>query len=140
MKAATLDDWFDTLRGLPALDGHDVDVWTDHTEDVEVLAGRLVDRDCLVLFRERTPVTAALLERLPNLQLISQRSVYPHVDVGVCTRHGVVLCSNMQAAPSHATAEHAWARILVFDAGAPVNVAGPQAWALDLALPAAAEA
>ncbi|MCB1355171.1 MAG: D-2-hydroxyacid dehydrogenase family protein, partial [Maritimibacter sp.] len=98
MKVHILDDWFDTLRGLPCfarLAGHEVTVWTDHVEDVDDLADRLADAEALVLFRERTKVTRAFLERLPNLRLISQRSVYPHVDVDACTDHGVLLCSNM---------------------------------------------
>lgn len=100
MKVHILDDWFDTLRRLSSyarLTNHEVTIWNDHTEDVEVLAKRLKDAEVLVLFRERTPVTAALLQRLPNLRLISQRSVYPHVDVVACTEHRVLLCSNMQS-------------------------------------------
>lgn len=100
MKVHILDDWFDTLRHLPSfarLDGHDVTVWNDHTEDLDLLAERLSGADCVVLFRERTPVTDALLQRLPNLKLISQRGVYPHVDVPACTANGVLLCSNMGA-------------------------------------------
>ena len=109
MKITILDDWFDTLRGLPCfakLDGHDVTVFTDHVPDTETLAERLQDAEVLVLFRERTAITADLLERLPNLKLISQRSVYPHVDVPACTENNVLLCSNMHAgAPSYAAAE-----------------------------------
>ncbi|MGB3244768.1 MAG: D-2-hydroxyacid dehydrogenase family protein [Sulfitobacter sp.] len=116
MKVHILDDWFDTLKTLPSynkMTGHDVTVWTDHTEDVEVLAQRLSDAECVVLFRERTPVTAALLARLPNLKLISQRSVYPHVDVPACTENGVLLCSNMQGGtPSIAASELTFALIL----------------------------
>lgn len=116
MKVHILDDWFDTLRTLPSfakLEGHDVTVWNDHNEEVDTLAQRLSDAEALVLFRERTPVTAAILERLPNLKLISQRSVYPHVDVPACTANGVLLCSNMSAGkPSTAAAEHTFALIL----------------------------
>ena len=116
MKVHILDDWFDTLRGLPSftrLDGHDVTVWNDHVDDVETLATRLAEAEALVLFRERTAVTAALLERLPNLKLISQRSVYPHVDVEACTANGVLFCSNMSAGgPSTAAAELTFALIL----------------------------
>ncbi len=116
MKVHILDDWFDTLRTLPSfrrLDGHHVTVWNDHVEDVDLLAERLAEAEALVLFRERTPVTAALLERLPRLRLISQRSVYPHVDVAACTANGVLLCSNMHAdAPSQAAAELTFALIL----------------------------
>jgi D-3-phosphoglycerate dehydrogenase len=116
MKVAILDDWFDTLRTLPCfgkLAGHDVTVWTDHVEDEAVLAGRLQDTEALVLIRERTAIRAALLERLPNLRLISQRSVYPHIDVDTCTRLGIVVSSSQHdAAPSYAAAELTWALAL----------------------------
>jgi len=109
MNVHILDDWFDTLRSLPcfdALQSHDVTVWTDHEEDIDTLAARLADAEALVLFRERTAITAPLLARLPRLKLISQRSVYPHIDVPACTDHGVMLCSNQHAGtPSYAAAE-----------------------------------
>jgi len=116
MRIAILDDWFDTLRALPSfakLAGHEVTVWTDHVEDEEVLAERLARAEGLVLIRERTRVTGSLVDRLPNLKLISQRSVFPHVDVPACTRNGVLLCSNMHVdTPSHAAAELTWALVL----------------------------
>lgn len=109
MKVHILDDWFDTLRTLPCfakLEQHDVTVWTDHVEDPAVLASRLEAAEAVVLFRERTKITADLLNRLPGLKLISQRSVYPHIDVDACTKNSVLLCSNMHAGtPSYAAAE-----------------------------------
>ena len=116
MKVHILDDWFDTLRGLPSfaqLKEHDVTVWNDHIEDTSILAERLAEAEALVLFRERTPLTGELLKRLPRLKLISQRSVYPHVDVPACTKNEVLLCSNMHSdTPSVATAELTFALIL----------------------------
>ena len=116
MKVSILDDYFDTLRTLSCfrkLDRHDVEVWNDHVDDVEVLAQRLRDTEALVLIRERTKITASLLECLPKLKLISQRSVYPHIDIDACTRHGVIVSSNMHAGtPSYATAELTWGLIL----------------------------
>lgn len=116
MKVHILDDWFDTLRGLPCfakLADHNVKVWTDHEPDPVNLAARMGDAEVLVLFRERTKVGAELLVRLPNLKLISQRSVYPHIDVAACTDAGVLLCSNMHSGtPSYAAAEHTLALIL----------------------------
>ncbi len=116
MKVHILDDWFDTLRTLPCFDllkGHDVTVWNDHQPDPAALAARIADAEALVLFRERTKITAELLAGCPDLKLISQRSVYPHVDVAACTDHGVLLCSNMHAGtPSYAAAEMTLALIL----------------------------
>ena len=116
MKVSILDDYHDTLRTLECfskLAGHDVTVWTDHPEDLETLSGRLRDAEALVLIRERTKITAPLLDRLPRLRLISQRSVYPHIDIDACTRRGVVVCSNMHSdTPSYATAELTWALVL----------------------------
>ncbi len=116
MKISILDDYFDTLRTLACfrkLEGHEVTVWNDHVQDTDALAARLKDTACLVLIRERTRIEAGLLERLPKLKLISQRSVYPHIDVEACTRRGVVVSSSQHAGtPSYAAAELTWALIL----------------------------
>lgn len=95
------------------MQGHEVEVWTDHTDDTDELARRLAESEALVLIRERTPIRRPLLEQLPNLKLISQRSAYPHIDVDACTELGIVVSSNLHAgAPSYATAELTWALIL----------------------------
>ena len=116
MKIAILDDYFDTLRTLPSfakLDGHDVQIFTDHVQDTGVLADRLKDAEAVVLIRERTAIRAPLLERLPTLRLISQRSVYPHIDIDACTVRGVIVSSDLHAGtPSYATAELTWGVIL----------------------------
>ena len=131
MKVHILDDCFDTLRGLPCfakLAGHDVTVWTDHEPDPISLAERVQEAEALVLFRERTRIGAPLLNRLPNLKLISQRSVYPHVDVPACTANGVLLCSNMHSdTPSYAAAEHTLALILASYRQIPSQVASLRA-------------
>ncbi len=128
---AILDDYFDTLRTLPCfakLVGHDVTVWNDHLQEEAALAERLKDVEALVLIRERTKVTEGLLARLPALKLISQRSVYPHVDVDACTRHGVLLCSNMHAdTPSYAAAELTWALTMACARQLPQQVQSLQA-------------
>jgi D-3-phosphoglycerate dehydrogenase len=116
MKVSILDDYFDTLRGLPCfrkLDGHEVRVWNDHVQDDDVLAERLKDTEVLVLIRERTQIRGPLLERLPALRLISQRSVYPHIDIDACTRRGIIVSSDQHAgSPSYAAAELTWGLIL----------------------------
>ena len=116
MRVHILDDWADTLRGLPSfgrLSDHEVTVWTDHVTDVDALAERLSDAEALVLFRERTPVGAELLSRLPKLRLVAMRGAHPHVDVEACTAHGVTLASNKgKVAISTAPAELTFALIL----------------------------
>ncbi len=116
MKIAILDDYFDTLRTLRCfskIEGHHVTIWKDHVQDVETLAGRLRDSEVLVLIRERTKIQAPLLERLPNLRLISQRSVYPHIDIAACTRLGVIVSSSQHpGTPSYAAAELTWGLVL----------------------------
>jgi D-3-phosphoglycerate dehydrogenase len=116
MKIAILDDYFDTVRTLTCfakLKGHDVTVWNDHVQDTDALADRLKDTEALVLIRERTKIRQPLLERLPKLKLISQRSVYPHIDIADCTRLGIVVSSSQHAdTPSYATAEFTWALVL----------------------------
>ncbi|MBV8983456.1 MAG: D-2-hydroxyacid dehydrogenase family protein [Acidimicrobiia bacterium] len=131
MRVAILDDYFDTLRTLDAfakLDGHSVTVWTDHVQDVDGLASRLADAQALVLIRERTQIQARLLERLPNLRLISQRSVYPHIDIDACTRLGIIVSSNMHAGtPSFAAAELTWGLVLAAMRMIPQQVASMKA-------------
>jgi D-3-phosphoglycerate dehydrogenase / 2-oxoglutarate reductase len=116
VKVTILDDYFDTLRTLACfskLDGYDVTVWNDHLQEIDALAARLVDTEALVLIRERTKIRAALLERLPNLKLISQRSVFPHIDIETCTRLGIVVSSDLHmSTPSYATAELTWGLVL----------------------------
>jgi D-3-phosphoglycerate dehydrogenase len=116
MKVSILDDYFDTLRTLECfakLSGHEVTIWNDHVQDVDALADRLRDTEALVLIRERTQIRAPLLERLGRLRLISQRSVYPHIDVDACTRLGIIVSSSQHpGTPSYAAAELTWALVL----------------------------
>lgn len=127
MKITILDDFFDTLRTLECfrkLDGHEVTVWNDHVEDVDALAARLADTEVLVLIRERTAIRASLIARLPKLKLISQRSVYPHIDVDACTAHGVILSSDQHAGtPSYAAAELTFGLVLAAVRQIPQQVA-----------------
>ena len=131
MKVAILDDYFDTVRTLACfakLAGHEVTVWNDHVQDTEALAARLRDTEALVLIRERTQIRAPLLERLPGLRLISQRSVYPHIDIEACTRKGIVVSSSQhQGTPSYAAAELTWGLILAAERQIPQQVAALKA-------------
>src|SRR5215813_8356185 len=131
MKVAILDDYFDTLRTLQCfrkLAEFDVTVFNDHVEDEATLAERLKDAEVLVLIRERTKIRSSLLSRLPRLRLISQRSVYPHIDVEACTRLGVVVSSSQhEGTPSYAAAELTWGLVLAAMRQLPRQVASLRA-------------
>lgn len=131
MRVTILDDYFDTLRTLPCfakLADHDVTIWTDHVQEVGALADRLRGCEALVLIRERTTISAPLLARLPELRLISQRSVYPHIDIEAATRLGVIVSSNLHSdTPSYAAAELTWALVLAAARQIPAQMASLKA-------------
>src|SRR5512145_3066959 len=131
MKISILDDYHDTLRSLECfkkLAGHEVEIWHDHVQDVDALAERLRDTEALVLIRERTEIRVPLLHRLDKLRLISQRSVYPHIDVDACTERGVIVSSSQHpGTPSYAAAELTWALILAAARQVPQQMAALQA-------------
>ena len=116
MNITILDEYFDTVRTLKCFSkvaGHNVTIWNDHVQDNDVLAERLKDTEVLTLIRERTAIRAPLIARLPKLKLISQRSVYPHIDIDACTKQGIVVSSNQHAGtPSYSTAELTWGLII----------------------------
>jgi D-3-phosphoglycerate dehydrogenase len=131
VRVSILDDYADTLRTLDCfakLIGHDVTIWTDHVQDTDVLADRLAGCEALVLIRERTAIRAPLLDLLPDLRLISQRSVYPHIDIDACTRLGIVVSSNLHpGTPSVATAELTWGLVIAAMRRIPQQVASLKA-------------
>ncbi|WP_235039959.1 D-2-hydroxyacid dehydrogenase family protein [Vreelandella profundi] len=114
MKIAIPDDYQGCVHDLDAfrqLEGHDVTVYHDTLTDVDALSARLKDAEALVLIRERTPITAALLERLPNLKVISQTGGgAAHVDMAACRRHGVTVMAGTGS--PNAAAELTWGLVL----------------------------
>ena len=138
MKIVIPDDYQDAVRSLDCfamLSGHEVTIYHDSVQDVETLAERFRDADALVLIRERTAITASLLDRLPRLRLISQtgRGI-PHIDLDACTRQGVMVAVGGGA--PHAPAELTWALVLAGMRRLPQEIARLQAgqWQTTLGL------
>ncbi len=114
MNIAILDDEFDTVRTLACYEqvaAHQVTIWRDHSKDTGTLAARLQDAEAVVMLRERTPIRADLIARLPKLKMLTLNGPYPHVDLDACTAHGVALCAG-KPRPSSATAELTWGLII----------------------------
>lgn len=114
MKIAILDDYQDCVRSLDCfalLGEHEVKVFHHGARGVGQLAIRLAPFDALVLIRERTSLSRALLQRLPNLKLISQTGrVGRHVDVQAALERGIAVAEG--AGDPTAPAELTWALIL----------------------------
>lgn len=114
MKIAILDDYQNATASLKCIDllaGHEVKVFNSTTRGLGQLAIRLAPFDALVLIRERTALNRALLDKLPNLKLISQTGkLAGHVDVAAATELGIAIAEGV-GSPT-APAELTWALIM----------------------------
>src|SRR5271167_504726 len=74
-KIAILDDYPNVALSLAdwsVLDGRaSVTVFNDHLADAYAMVERLKPFDVVCVMRERTPLTRAIIERLPRLRLIA---------------------------------------------------------------------
>lgn len=114
MKIVIPDDYQDCVRHLQCsstLAGHEVTIYNDNVKDVSALAARFADAQAIVLTRERTRITAELLDRLPHLKIISQTGkLAGHVDLNACTQRGIAVAEGSGTGAT--TAELTWALLL----------------------------
>ena len=114
MEIAIPDDYQDAVRGLACfskLAGHTVTVFNDTLKDLDGLAARLATAEVLVLIRERTIISEALLARLPRLRMISQTGKgVAHIDLEACARRGITVATGTGS--PYAPAELTWALLL----------------------------
>jgi D-3-phosphoglycerate dehydrogenase len=114
MNIVISDDYQDCIRNLSCfskLDGHQVSIHRDTLTDEAAIAERFAQADVALLVRERTRITASLLERLPNLKFISQTGqAANHVDLAACTARGIPVAAEGSA--THAAAELAFGLLL----------------------------
>jgi D-3-phosphoglycerate dehydrogenase len=125
MKIAILDDYQDAVRKLDCfrlLADHEVKVFNNTVRGLGQLASRLSEVDALVLIRERTRITSQLLDKLPNLRMISQTGkVSSHIDVAACTERDIAVLEG-NGSPI-APAELTWALIMAAQRRIPQYVA-----------------
>jgi phosphoglycerate dehydrogenase-like enzyme len=74
-KIAVIDDYQGVALKMAdwsaVLARADVDVFSDHLDGADAVAERLRPYDIVCVMRERTPLRAEMIERLPNLKLIA---------------------------------------------------------------------
>lgn len=115
MRIAILDDYQEIAMKLAdwsSIPGRpEIKAFTDHVSDPEKLVERLLPYDILCIMRERTPMTAGLIDRLPNLKLIaSTGSRNAAIDLEAARKHDVdVVHTDYDSTP---TIEFTWAMIL----------------------------
>ncbi|MES2068883.1 MAG: D-2-hydroxyacid dehydrogenase family protein, partial [Pseudomonadota bacterium] len=114
MKIAILDDYQDVVRQLKCyqlLEGHEVKVFNSSAVGLGQLAIRLALFEALVLIRERTAFPRGLLQKLPNLKLLSQTGkVAGHIDLAAASECGVTIVEG--TGDPTAPAELTWALIM----------------------------
>ena len=114
MNIVILDDYQDVVRKLACaqkLQPYQPKVFTNTVKGMGQLSVRLKDAEALVLIRERTHITKQLIEKLPNLKLISQTGkVGSHIDVAACTERGIVVVEGVGS--PIAPAELTWALMM----------------------------
>ncbi|AQX09358.1 D-2-hydroxyacid dehydrogenase family protein [Elizabethkingia ursingii] len=114
MKITILDDYqfvIEKLKCFEILKNQNVQILHHTEKDVEKLAATISDAAVLVLTRERTAITDELLDKLPNLKLISQTGkISNHLDLAACTKHAVAVAEGVGS--PIAPAELTWALLM----------------------------
>ena len=115
MRIAVLDDWqrvaLSSADWGPVLEIARIDSFADHLTDPGLLTQRLMPYDAVVLMRERTALSSAVIESLPNLRLIvTTGRANTAIDLPAAGRRQVTVCgtSSLSSAPAELT----WALIL----------------------------
>ena len=114
MNIVISDDYQDCIRTLDCfkkLSGHQVVIHNDTLTDEAAIAERFANADVALLVRERTRITASLLDQLPKLKFISQTGrAANHVDLAACTARGIPVAAEGSA--TDAAAELAFTLLL----------------------------
>ena len=126
MRVALLDDYQNAALRSADWSGLDVTAFNDHIADDDALVARLEPFDGIVAMRERTPFTAARLERLPNLRLlVTTGAANASIDVAAANAHGITVCGTGYF--SSPTAELTWGLILALARNIPAEDAAVRA-------------
>ena len=130
-KIAVLDDYQGvalTSADWSAVQARaEVTVFRDHLHDADALIERLLPYDAVCVMRERTPLTRAILQRLPNLKFIGSNAPRnASIDLAAAEELGKVVSSTgygpsgaleLSWALIHAAARHIPAEVASFRAG-----------------------
>jgi len=114
-KIAVLDDYQNvtlSMANWSVLDGQaTVTVFNDHLTNTDAVVARLQPFDVVCVMRERTPMTRAVISRLPKLRLIASTATRnASIDLEAAAERGIeVVHTGYSSSP---TIELTWALIL----------------------------
>ena len=115
VRIAILDDYQNAALSMADWSGLDkhatITVFNDHLADPDAVVARLQSFDIVCVMRERTPMTRAIIERLPKLGLIASTALQnASIDQKAAAERGVeVMHTGYSSTP---TIELTWALIL----------------------------
>lgn len=117
LRIAILDDYQDVALSLAdwGLLGDDCEIvrFDRNLASEDEAAAALAGFDVLCLMRERMPLSAALIERLPALKLVVVTGARVRtIDMEAAVAHGITVCHTHAGESAHATPEIAWGLIL----------------------------
>lgn len=97
-RVAVLDDWQGVARGAAdwsVLQSRaDVVFFADAFADEDDAAARLAEFEIVLSMRERTPLPASLINRLPKLRMLGMTGARNlSLDTPACTARGIVVCN-----------------------------------------------
>jgi phosphoglycerate dehydrogenase-like enzyme len=98
VKVAVLDDWQGVARSCadwsPLLARTEVVFFEQSFASQDDAATRLADFDIVLSMRERTPLPASLIHRLPKLRMLGITGSHnASLDTAACTARGIVVCN-----------------------------------------------
>jgi phosphoglycerate dehydrogenase-like enzyme len=129
VQVAVLDDYqgvaLQSADWSPLNGKTNITVFRDHLSESTALIERLKPFNVLSVMRERTPLTRAIIEQLPNLKLIaSTGSRNASLDLAAATERGITVCHTGYS--SHGAIEMTWALILAMLRNVPGEFASVQ--------------
>ncbi len=140
-KVAVLDDWQGIARSStdwsPLVGRAEVAFFEDAFKDEDDAVGKLADFEIVLSMRERTPLPASLIDRLPKLRMLGITGSYNRsLDTAACTAHGAVVCNTVgNDAVEAATAELALGLLLAAARAIPAADANMRAGRFQEVLP-----
>lgn len=140
-KVAVLDDWQGVARSAAdwsALQARaEVAFFADAFTDEDDAAAKLADFDIVLSMRERTPLPASLINRLPKLRMLGMTGARnASLDTPACSARGIVVCNTTGGGYSDsATAELALGLLIAAARGIPTGDANVKSGTFQMGLP-----